>query len=105
MRCAQQPRGLPPWARGGARFLVVRVECSCPRKPGATLRFARTAKKRGHAGTADHHMRAGGIQERKDLLYAACHAVSSPVLEKLLRLRYNVAPAPIFGPDHGLHRA
>ena len=54
-------RGSFPCRQGG---VLIR-----PRKPGATLRFARTAKKRGHAGTADHHMRAGGIQERNYLLY------------------------------------
>ena len=54
-------RGSFPCRQGG---VLIR-----PRKPGATLRFAREFEKRGHAGTADHHMRAGGIQERKYLLY------------------------------------
>lgn len=56
-----------------------------------------TAVKRGHAGTADHHMRAGGIQERNYLLYVALRALSSGNLDDVWMLRYNArrsAPAP-----------
>ena len=84
MRCAQQPRGLPPWARAGLVSLSSGWSAHLSPKPGRHTPLQKCEfEKRGHAGTADHHMRAGGIQERKDLLYAACHAVSSRFLKSL----------------------
>src|SRR6478735_11992774 len=80
-------KGIPPWAREGARFLVVRVECSS--FPDACT--SHTAVKRGHAGAADHHMRAGGIQERNYLLYVVRRAVSSVILDEGRMLRYKAA--------------
>src|SRR5690349_11529581 len=99
MRCAQQPRGLPPWARAGLVSLSSGWSAHLSPKTWAPHSASEGEfEKRGHAGTADHHMRAGGIQERKDQLYAGCHAVSSRVLEKFAIVRYNRETSPRIPP-------
>jgi hypothetical protein len=76
----------------GACFLVVRWSArSFPEYRAPLSAWQRRAAKRGHAGTADHHMRAGGIQERNYQLYVFRRAVSSGILDDARMLRYKPA--------------
>src|SRR6478609_6819958 len=70
-------KGITSMGPGGLEFLVVGGLLDRPRGPHVTPH-----RSEGAQAPADHHMRAGGIQERKDLLYAFRRAVSSRILDE-----------------------
>ncbi len=89
MRCAQQPRGLPPWARAGLVSLSSGWSAHRPRKPAPCTPSPIEAGARRHSRPP--YEGRGNPRAQLPTIRPDRRAVSSRILDECRMLRYNRA--------------